>query len=167
MARRRRHREPVAIELNLTSMMDVVFLLIIFFILVTNYATADLPPLEPPEPTPSRAIDDERPNARLINVVPQRAAPAEDATESETIALRIADHVLFLNQKYPLNEVGLTALTTRLAEIKQAMPELEVDLRADRALAFDQVEPVMKAVTAAGIARVNLVARKNLKDAQD
>ncbi len=160
---RLRHRQSASVELNLTSMMDVVFLLIIFFILVTNFATADLPPMQPAEPRPSKATDDERPYARIVNVVPV----VETLPDGETKTLRTADHVLLLGQKYPLNEVGIKALTARLKRIKQTLPDLEIDLRADRALANDQVEPVMKAITAAGISRINIVALMNRDGEQE
>jgi biopolymer transport protein ExbD len=44
---------------------------------------------------------------------------------------------------------------------------LEVKLRADRALKFDQVQPVMMAITAARILRINLVAKLGDVDDKD
>jgi hypothetical protein len=46
----RKMKERPRMDLNLTSMMDVSFQLIIFFILITNFAAADLPELDPPDP---------------------------------------------------------------------------------------------------------------------
>ena len=42
----RQPNQPAKAQLNLTSMMDIVFLLILFFLLVTNFASAELPKLE-------------------------------------------------------------------------------------------------------------------------
>jgi biopolymer transport protein ExbD len=50
--------EKSEMDLNMTSMLDIVFQLIIFFILVTNFAAADLPPLEPPDPIESKGAQD-------------------------------------------------------------------------------------------------------------
>jgi biopolymer transport protein ExbD len=41
MARRRRHPEPASTELNLTSMIDVVFQLLIYFIVGTSFAMGE------------------------------------------------------------------------------------------------------------------------------
>ena len=152
---RRKTRQPIEVRMNMTSMMDIVFQLIIFFILVTNFATADLPELDPPTPANSNALQTDDPTVRMVNVVPMRSAdPAE---------FGVASHALLLGQPYAMGAEGMKALTAALVKMKDDMAardvQIKVDLRADRTLRFDQVQPVMMAVTAAGITRVNLVAR--------
>lgn len=137
-------RKKVNIELNLTSMMDVVFQLIIFFILVTNFAAADLPDLEPPAPEHSKARTLENVITRVVNVVPDKSK------------MGFAHYVLIADREIPLQRIA--EVTQMLTEEKQRTPSLEVSLRVDRRIRFDQVEPVMRAVTAAGIAKINLVA---------
>jgi len=140
---RLKKRKYQNVELNLTSMMDVIFLLIIFFILVTNFAAADLPDLEVPKPDQSKARES-REGTRVINVVPIEERPREAA------------HVLMAGKKYdPTNGEAITAFLKREMEARGG--NLTVDLRADARLEFDQVQPVMMAVTEAGIADVNLV----------
>jgi biopolymer transport protein ExbD len=131
-------------ELNLTSMMDVVFQLIIFFILVTNFAAADLPDMEPPAPEHSKARMLENVITRVINIVP-------DLTHQG-----FAKYILIADKEIPI--VRHAEVTSLLIEEKQRVPALQVSLRVDRRVRFDQVEPVMRAITAAGIAKINLVA---------
>jgi biopolymer transport protein ExbD len=137
-----KQKKRTDVELNLTSMMDVIFLLIIFFILVTNFAAADLPELEVPEPDNSKARE-EMEGTRLVNVVPT----SEDPTK--------AAHVLIAGKRFNIEDKE--AIAAMLKEEREAKGELMVDLRADARLGFDQVQPVMMAITDAGIANVNLV----------
>ncbi len=137
-----------SLELNMTSMLDIVFQLIIFFIMVTNFAAADLPPLEPPEGT--EAFSSQYPFTRVINIVP--------FPEGKTPGS--ADHVLVGGVELPINPGGMKQLTDLLKNEQNTRPDIKmhVRLRVDKGLHYDQVQPVMEAVTNAGIARVNLVA---------
>ncbi len=139
----KKHRPKPPTQLNLTSMMDVVFQLIIFFILITNFAAADLPKLDPPDPTASTAREMPDINRVQINIV-----PAGDSGE--------ASHLVIYGNKYPRNDyatvIGLLAGAKKLDE------DVEVYIRADGMLYFEQVQPLMKAITEAGISRINLVA---------
>lgn len=151
------------IELNMTSMLDIVFQLIIFFILVSNFAAADLPPMEPPNPLESKArMHQELAFVRTINIVPELKLVGADPANGRPLfdATGRAQYVMLLQQEFPVTPAGMAALTSKLKEIR-SLPEgeaLEIDLRVDHRLTFDQVQPVMMAITGAGIARVNLVA---------
>ncbi len=133
----------------MTSMLDVVFLLIIFFILATNFAAKDVPRMDTPEPNVSLAEQWDKPNARVINLLADPAAPGE------------VGEVLLQGGRgsYPMSAQGLADLTESLYQMRQRMPALEIDVRADRSLPYDRVEPVLDAIKAAGIFRVNLVAQ--------
>lgn len=137
-------REKTSVDLNLTSMMDVVFQLIIFFILVTNFAAADLPELNVPKPNHSRARPTEEGISRVINIVPDKHRQG------------MADYVLIADHEIPLPRVA--EVTSMLVEEKQRVEALQVSLRVDRTLHYDQVQPVMKAITDAGISKINLMA---------
>jgi biopolymer transport protein ExbD len=141
---RRRHirREPA--QLNLTSMLDVILQLIIFFLLVTNFAAQTLPPLEPPNLTESAAQTPFQPERVTVNLLP-------DAARSG-----LADEVRVNMRAIPPGD--LSALTALLEAEKEKNPEVEIDLRADRSIHYRHVQPIMNAVTAAGISRINLVA---------
>lgn len=131
-------------DLNLTSMMDVVFQLIIFFLLVNNMSAAELPELDPPKPINSVAQDPKERSRVVINVIPMSQG-------SPTVKnLRVGQ------ANIPAGNYG--ELTTMLQQEKEINPAVEVDLRADTAIHYLEVQPVMNAITAAGVSRINLVA---------
>lgn len=134
-----------AIELNLTSMMDVTFLLIIFFLLVNRMSSAQLPKLQAPDPVESKALDLPERSTVIINVVPD----GEGAELAKSVMVGI--------REIPPNAYG--ELTELLKFETTKNPAVEVDLRADANLRYSEVQPVMKAITNAGITKVNLVAK--------
>lgn len=143
-------RKSKAPEMNLTSMMDVVFQLIIFFILVSNFASADLPPLDPPEPENSVADEMPEENMLIVNVLLHEETKALEVRAAAGTVIPPTDNYSRLTD----------IIQARLAENE----ELKVNLRADQSLRFDEVEPVMKAIIAAGteelpLKRIHLVAR--------
>ncbi len=142
MAKRKLKTKP-PMQLNLTSMMDVSFQLIIFFILISNFAAADLPKLAVPEPTESKAQDPEGIERVLINVVPLGATGE-------------ARHMVVYGKKIERDDFA--GVTTLLTEAKSKNDEIEVFIRADGVLYFEHVQPIMKAVTDAHISNVNLMA---------
>jgi len=148
----RKHREKHTIELNLTSLMDIVFQLIIFFILVTNFAAAELPELEPPDPTESTATDPGEIQKVMVNIVPSETAPG------------MARHLIVRGRTLPPAPAGYQQVTEILTDAREANPDLQVMLRADKRLRFEQIQPVMQAVTRAGIARLNLVSLVDTDD---
>ena len=145
----RRERTQQDVNLNLTSMLDVIFLLIVFFILVTNFTTAQNVPMEPPAPEESQAFEPEERERVVVNVIPEG-----DTGRADRLRVGIRD--------IPAGQYGtLTELLEREREkLRERYPEaeLQVDLRADRSLDYNEVQPVMDAITAAGIGRINLVA---------
>jgi biopolymer transport protein ExbD len=143
----RKSREPAKLELNLTSMMDVVFQLIIFFLLINNMSSAELPKLKPPEPVESKAIEPD-PNERrvIINVIPE-------GTTGRVERLRIGIRDI------AAGDYGV--LTDLLKIEKETNEKVQIDLRADASVYYEHVQPVMNAITAAGISRINLVALKH------
>ena len=144
MARKR--IQPAKVQLNLTSMMDVVFLLIVFFLLVTNFTSAELPELEAPRPDSSKAHDQEKTDRIVVNVIPDPDTP------------EYARSVRVGTQDIGPDAYG--QLTEMLKTEKEKNELVQVNLRADRHLRYDQVQTVMQAITQAGIVRVNLVADK-------
>jgi biopolymer transport protein ExbD len=133
---RLRDRFPLAaIEANLTPMIDISFLLVVFFVLVT------------------RISDSERAEMALAKVPAGPAARAEEEARSVLNVLPGADGRA---AGYRLNGVdhaptpeGLAALAEALAEGYRRNPRLAVQLRADRSTRYEWVEPAMRATTAA------------------
>ena len=145
----RRKRPPSKAELNLTSMMDIVFLLIIFFLLVTNFVSQELPEMEVPKPhNPiSKNVESER---VTVNVVP-----------GDTADKTLAGKIVVSNIEIEPSKAGeLTKLLITEKEAAQARgKKFEVDLRAAKTLQYNQVAPVMEAITGAGIKDVNMVMK--------
>lgn len=153
----RKHREA-SLELNMTSMLDVVFLLIIFFILVTNFSAADLPELDPPDPEPSKAREVENEVTRIVNLVP--LTTTNDQGNQEMLGR--AKQAVAYGEELPLNSDGFTRLTNLLKRERERREENEetmiVDLRVHRSIPYREVQPLMQAIARAQIRRVNLVA---------
>lgn len=149
------HRGPTTPQMNITPLIDVVFLLIIFFMLVNNIISEQsvemiVPQLD--EPT-TRELDDA--GRLIVNI-----APAEYARSERT------DNPLLFDGEARFIRVGLETfaaddlegVTAALAEAKAADDDVEVVLRSDGALYYGVVQPVMGAISRAGIDKVNLVA---------
>ncbi len=143
-------KEKREVRINLTSLMDVTFQLIVFFLLVTNFAAAELPPLEPPKPTVSQAQPPERErDVLIVNVVPV------EAKSGEAREVRVGTLPPLLPGEYG-------QLTDMLREEKKvaeaAGGTLIIDLRADKSIEYAEIQPVMAAITQAEIANINLRA---------
>jgi len=158
-----RKAEKREIALNMTSMLDIVFQLIIFFILVTNFAAADLPELEPPTFPESKAQKPpEETIVRTVNIVPELIKQGVDERGREIFKAtgRAAKVILGAEHEFAVDRESMAALTQVIKDIKDIHVDksFEIDLRVDQRLTFDQVQPVMVAITGAGVNRVNLVA---------
>lgn len=142
-------RGPATIRANLTPMIDMTFLLIVFFVLVSQITERDRVPMDLPRPRDPATMRQTTEERLQINVVP-------GAESGGVIAVRME------GQDYPVTADGFTALRNELTRRLRAEPGMRVNLRADRRTTYASVEPVMKAITesaaAAGILpRVNLV----------
>lgn len=142
--------ERPPIQANLTPLIDVTFLLIVFFVLVSQIVEAENVEMRLPRPAdPASELAGEESRV-VINVLPGAAGrPA---------GYRMGGRV------YPADTLGLDRLASRLAEIYGANPTVGVNLRADRSTEYRWVEPVLRAVSTAARrsgrdvrGRVNLV----------
>src|SRR5437762_13735431 len=120
----RKRIRSVRPELNLTSMLDVVFNLITFFILITNFAAAELPRLANSVPRPDQSIAQEstRKNRVIVSVLPE-------GTTGRSIGVQVGSARQDL-----IRPDDYAKLTDRLAKEKQINKDVVVTLRADRAI---------------------------------
>ncbi len=148
-------RGPTKPQMNITPLIDVVFLLIIFFMLVNNIITEQsvemiVPQLD--EPT-TREMDEA--GRLIVNI-----APAEYAyKERKDDPLMFDGEARFIRvglQTFAADD--LEGVTAALTQAKNDNPDIQVVLRSDGALYYGVVQPVMGAITRAGIDKVNLVA---------
>lgn len=148
--------------MNVTALIDVVFLLIVFFMLVNNIVSEENTPLVPPRLDDAKTVALEDENRIIVNVVPQpfdiaRRRPGVDPLNHPGEAAHV--RVGINPKRYDLD--ALDEVTTLLANAHANNPELQVVLRADAAIYFEDIRKVMSAIHAAEIQRVSLTAFLN------
>lgn len=125
-------------EVDLTPMIDIVFLLIVFFMTVANMITAEKQPIEVP--------------VALNSILP------EDYGERTTVTVK-RDGSLYAGV-YP---VTLEELSQTLEKAHEENPTVRVYLRADSSAEHQFVNDVMKACAAAGLSNVIFAAYQSDK----
>ena len=133
------------VRFTMAPMIDVVFLLIIFFMLVSTFASAENIRMDLPNPEHSLAEKAKITDRVVINCIP---ASMSDGGEVTASACSIGP-----NPPESLDRIGL-----RIASAKSANPELKVIIRADKRLRYDQVREVMQMVAEQRIEDLKLVA---------
>jgi len=140
-------RVPGSLGFNMTPMIDVVFLLIIFFLVSSHLAQQEVQlELDLPTAASGHRPDEDRGTRRVtVNVVQKNVAAGKEVT----ILLGGA-------------EVDGVELARRLAfEAAHSGNDLEVRIRSDRRVPYRFVEPVMVACARAGAWNVTFaVTRK-------
>ncbi|MEO0716497.1 MAG: biopolymer transporter ExbD [Planctomycetota bacterium] len=122
-------------RVNVTPMIDVVMVLIIFFLIVGRLAAEKRAPVD--LPSADFGADGALATPMVVNVL------APDG------------RVDIGGRAFVVGEVTLLA-EDRVAD----EPDLVVQLRADRSLAFDAVRPVLDALRAGGVESIQLAARE-------
>jgi biopolymer transport protein ExbD len=113
-------------EFELTPMIDVVFLLIAFFMTLISFISSELVELELPEA--------------------EKATIPEEPGERQYISINASGQLYF--GALPITE---EALTLRLSQLKTDIPTLKVFLRADAHTPHRYFNNVMEATAKAGI----------------
>ncbi|MEN1727761.1 MAG: biopolymer transporter ExbD [Pseudomonadota bacterium] len=122
-------------EINLTSLIDVVFLLLIFFMVSTTFERQSLLSLELPE-----------------------ASSAEQQNLPTLIELVVTDDGrLFVNDNQ-LADDRLATIQAAISAAITAQPEATLVIRADGAAAHRLVVRVMDAAAAEGVERLTIAA---------
>ena len=125
------------LNVNLTPLIDIVFLLIIFFLAASHLAQSETAQaVELPEATPQ---DEEK-------QLPKRMV----------ITITLAEQLFVAG-----NELSLPQLETLILQAKQDAGDepIEVQIRSDRQVPYRVVEPVLLACVQAGITKVNFAIR--------
>jgi|GEM_PF-269263 len=135
MRRTSRPFAPAAIEANLTPMIDVTFLLIVFFALVSRLSDNERVDMSLAQVREGAAIRADEEARVILNAI-----PAQDGT--------IGGYAL-AGKLFDATPDGIAALAEALALEYQRQPRLAVRLRADRATRYEWVEPAMRATTTA------------------
>lgn len=142
MSRRLHKTQSVTPQMNMTPLIDVTFQLIIFFMLVSNLIGHEALPMRVPvlEDPQTRQLGQS--DRVVVNVLP---------SDSGMIWVHVG-----LTRISGTDPVAIRE-TLKAMVLKNA--DLEVVLRAERSLAFTQVQPVITAIRQAGVSIVHLVAQ--------
>jgi len=134
---------------NMTPMIDIVFLLIIFFVLVSNYSSAERVPVELPNPYKSQARKVKVTDRVIVNC--QWSASGPDGQPG--VVYRAGP-----NPPEPLERISDRLAAARAAAAAEGR-ELIAVIRADRRLPFEDVRAVMRMITENQIEQMRLVAQ--------
>jgi biopolymer transport protein ExbD len=137
-----RHHDRASRNLgvNLTPMVDVIFMLTIFFMLVSRFSSAEQVPMDLPKPDDSYARVVRMPERVVINC----RIGAADASALYSIG--------------PNRPEPLAVIDERLAALKQQSPDTKVVVRADRRIHYEHVRAVMRVIARHNIEMLNVVA---------
>lgn len=153
-------RGPVAPEMNITPLIDVVFLLIIFFMLVNNITTQESVKLIPPQVKHSVAHEMKNKHRIVVNLITQTGLPASRKKSPLNIPGRLGAVKAGLQLFAPNDLAGFTAF---LEKARKKDKLLHVLLRGDAALQYKTVQPVIEAIAKSGIKTIDIVASTNKK----
>lgn len=131
------------IRFIILPLIDVVFLLLLFFVMVTSFEDNARISVELPNPDASQARPGE--TSRQVVITCQRVG---EGNTDPTASCRIA-----ANPPEPLDAIG-----ARLAAARAANPDVTVAIRADRRLTFLQVQPILRLAADRGITNVQVAA---------
>jgi len=148
--RREEFQSSESVSFNATAMVDVIFLLTIFFMLITRFSSAEQIPMQLPKPEHSQAEVSRMGDRVIINC---RLADSSDPSGE-----------LALYSVGPNRAEPLEVISERLASMKRILPNLAVVIRADRRLHYAEVRAVMNEVARQGITLLNVVAHVSEDD---
>ncbi len=126
-------------SVNLTPMIDVVFLLIIFFMVGTQFTNDE------------RQIDIQLPGAHNLN--------AMISTPDRREVIITSDGIAHLDGQ----PVSISQLTERLSDLRLRYPDLTVAVRADGDAMQKHVVPVYGAIQSAGISHTAVLGIQSNK----
>lgn len=130
---RHRRKEPLRVQVPLTSLIDIVFLLLIYFLLTTNFLVEE----------------------GIKIKLPQATAAAPQTEEVITVYVDQEGRVYIGTE-----EVSLAALFDRLKAMIGGKEDRLVVVRADRAVILNRAVKVMDIAKAAGAGRLCLATEK-------
>ena len=133
-------KTPPDVYMQLTSLIDVIFLLLIFFMCAATMSKVDLTPEVMLPVAPKAAVPDDLRGRGVVNILPV-------GTETVPAGL-VTEKTPFLVYRELVDDAGLQkAIAARRAED----PELRVYMRIDRNAEFAIVGRAIKACAGAGV----------------
>jgi biopolymer transport protein ExbD len=126
--RSRRARTAQA-EIQMTPLIDMVFILLIFFVVTTSFVA-------------ETGVRVERPRAGSSETLPRDSVP---------VAIRADGQVVLGGQ-----QVGLFSVRPYLEKRRRSQPDLAAVIVADRVVPVDRIVQVMDEIRAAGVTDIGL-----------
>jgi len=138
-----RPRRPESIAgFNFTPLIDVMFLLTIFFMLVARFTVVEQVSMELPHPEDSRAAEHRINEPIVINCRLSEGAAIDDAQPIYSLGANPPE--------------TLETIAPRLAHLKESTPNLHVLIRADRRLPYSAVRDAMRETARCGIRELHV-----------
>ncbi len=148
---------PAEMTVNMTPMIDCVFQLLIFFMLTTQMASADLVILDPPKPDISQAREPQEENKVVVNVEPFTKEEIEADSARKGMAKR------YRLKTAKIERGNIEKLVRELDKARRTSKnpkEFVVELRADKSIRYDQIEPVLQAMQQAELGKMYITAMR-------
>jgi len=123
-------------DINITPMLDVAYVLLLIFIIMTTATVQGI----------------------TVNLPKASSTPSLSKPKTKAVSIT-QDGTIYLDT-YP---VSLDELETRLAQYKAATPDLPVVLKADASIQYQKVVEVLDIVTRLEISQLGLVTQKLVK----
>lgn len=123
--------------IDLTSMIDVLFVLLLFFMVTTTFSNSNNIPVNLPESSANKVKENKEPKEVAITIT--------------------ADKKIFLSEKNSKSqEISLNDIQKTLKELKLNNPEITLSLLADRNTTHGTVVEVLDQAKQAGIDNVGI-----------
>lgn len=130
------NEEKLYDDINITPMLDVAYVLLLIFIIMTTATVQGI----------------------TINLPKASSTPSLSKPKTKAISIT-QDGTIYLDT-YP---VSLQELETRLGQFKAAIPDLPVVVKADATVQYQKVIDVLDVVTRLQITQLGLVSQKLVK----
>lgn len=150
-------------EMNMTPLIDVTFQLILFFMLVNNIIAEESMQMKVPRLIDPQTVEFGDEDRVVINVghgsFDQKQRDSSPfGTDGKVGVIRVGIKEFNIADGSISVADALDAVTESLKESREKNENVEVVLRADAALHYDEVKPVIVAITEAGIKTTKIVA---------
>ncbi len=141
-----KHDPETDMDMNMTPMIDVVFLLIIFFMIITDLTQQDLEDLQLPKAT---AADEDKPD-------PTKKRPIYNIRHTGEIIVQrevLFDPEVDEGKPQPMEKVkkSLAAIAREMPKADDGFPDDPLMIRGDESVPFKYVQQVMQLCGEKGI----------------
>lgn len=123
-------KDEEELSVNITSMIDVIFILLVFFMVSTQFKKSALP-LE--LPTTQESLTSEEDNS--------------------TKTLSVNNESIELDQE----EISLAELEEQLNELYKSNPQIAISLECDKNVPFERVVQILSKIQNAGISKIGII----------